>query len=122
MSANSTPRGAEPGSVQPKHSGRVNTYQAIKQIVQSRGVLGLWTGFRLHLLRDTVGSGIYFGVYEAVKHGMTSYWHLEKANTAGPVAIAGAVCGIASWVAVSDTPENISSPLTNMSRHTHSTR
>jgi len=97
-------RGVEPGSIQPKGFGRVTTFAAYKQIIERRGFLGLWTGFRLHLLRDTVGSGIYFGVYEAVKQAFTSYRGEDKANTTPAVATAGVLCGIMSWVAVSLHP------------------
>ena len=60
--------------------------------------LGLWTGFRLHLLRDVIGSGIYFGVYETTKQSLNSYYGAEKANSAGAIAVAGAICGIGAWV------------------------
>lgn len=99
MSAD-VPRGAEPGSV-PRGGSRIGTFQALKQVVERRGYRGLYIGFQLHMLRDTLGSALYFGVYEAIKQSMTSYWQMEKANTAGPVAVAGAVCGVVSWVAVS---------------------
>jgi hypothetical protein len=67
-------------------------------------MLGLWTGFRLHFVRDVVGSGIYFGVYETCKQSLNSYYGAEKANTPTAIAMAGAVCGIASWLVVSFHP------------------
>ncbi|CAI4218198.1 unnamed protein product [Parascedosporium putredinis] len=34
--------------------------------------MGLYTGFNLHLLRDTLGTAIYFAVYESSKQLVTS--------------------------------------------------
>lgn len=93
-----TPRGPSIGSVAPKSVGRVSSWRAVKQIVERRGVLGLWTGFQLHMARDLVGSGIYFGVYEAVKQSITSYRGVGEANTIPAVATAGVICGVLSWV------------------------
>ena len=75
----------------------MGTSEAIKQVTQRHGGMGLYTGFRYHLMRDTFGSAIYFGVYEAVKQSLTSYWNISEANSPGPVAIAGFVCGLVSW-------------------------
>jgi hypothetical protein len=94
-----TPRGPNIGSVAPaKVDSRVGPWKALRQIVATRGPLGLWTGWNLHLARDTVGSGIYFGVYEAVKQTMTSYRGEDRPNSFLAVAIAGTTCGVMSWV------------------------
>ncbi|KEF58159.1 uncharacterized protein A1O9_06084 [Exophiala aquamarina CBS 119918] len=95
----STPKPAS-GAAAPsvKNYGRVSSWTSMKRIIERRGVFGLWTGFRLHLLRDVIGSGIYFGVYETTKQSLNSYYGAEKANTPGAIAIAGAICGIGAWV------------------------
>ncbi|KIW72932.1 hypothetical protein PV04_01091 [Phialophora macrospora] len=82
----------------PKNSGRVSSWQSMRRIVARQGPLGLWTGFRLHVIRDTIGSGIYFGIYETTKQSLNSYYGAEKANSAGAIAVAGALCGIGAWV------------------------
>ena len=84
----------------PKSSGRVSTYAAVSQIVRERGVMGLHTGFRLHLVRDVVGSGIFFGVYEAVKQSLNSMYGVSNVNAPGAVAFAGAICGVTAWCVV----------------------
>lgn len=95
----STPRGPNISSVAPEAiKARVGPWQAIRQIAATKGPLGLWTGGNLHLARDTVGSGIYFGVYEAVKQAITSYRGADQPNTMFAVAIAGLFCGVMSWV------------------------
>ena len=99
-------RGPTIGSVAPDKGGRVSSWDAFKQIVRNRGYLGLYTGFRLHLLRDTVGTGIYFGVYETTKASIKTYQGAEEANTNSAIAIAGFVTGVMSWGIVStNTPQ-----------------
>ena len=90
-------RGTTIGSVAPKNAGKVTTIEACRQIIQRKGILGMYTGFQLHLVRDVVGSGIYFGVYEATKQALTTYNEASKANTPAAVGIAGLLCGTMSW-------------------------
>jgi hypothetical protein len=118
-----------PGKVAPsvKNYGRVSSWTSMKRIIERRGVFGLWTGFRLHLLRDVIGSGIYFGVYETTKQSLNSYYGAERANTPGAIAIAGAICGIGAWVVVCSMTSLRCLVVTSFSnfplhRHTHSTR
>ena len=92
-------RGPNISAIEPaKMDSRVGPWKALRQIVATRGPLGLWTGWNLHLARDTVGSGIYFGVYEAVKQAITSYRGADQPNTMMAVASAGTICGVMSWV------------------------
>lgn len=99
MASSSNPPGTSNTNV--KNFGRVSSWASMKRIIERRGVSGLWTGFRLHLVRDVIGSGIYFGVYETTKQSLNSYYGAEKANTPGAIAVAGAICGIGAWVVVS---------------------
>lgn len=96
------PRDPSVSRVAPKKNiGRISSIAATREILQRHGFLGLYTGFKLHLARDVVGSAIYFGVYEATKQAMTSFSKTEKANTPLAVATAGMLCGICSWSLVS---------------------
>lgn len=36
-------------------------------IVSKMGPLGLWTGFRLHFVRDTMGTALYFAEYDVMR-------------------------------------------------------
>ncbi|KAI1008162.1 hypothetical protein K3495_g59 [Podosphaera aphanis] len=76
------------------------TFQTFKNIVKYRGVSGLYTGFHLHLFRDTMGTAIYFMTYESAKQILTTI--SKDRSTANPfaVVVAGGVCGVASWVLV----------------------
>ena len=100
MAANDVSRGPTVGRVSPEKSGRIGTLEAVKQIVQRRGVLGLYTGFQLHLARDTIGTGVFFGVYEGTKMAITAYRGGEL-NSGAAIGIAGALCGMMSWCLVS---------------------
>ena len=80
-----------------KNIARVSSTAATREIFRRHGFFGLYTGFKLHLARDVVGSAIYFGVYEATKQAMTSFSKTEKANTPLAVATAGMLCGMCSW-------------------------
>ncbi|KAE8145278.1 mitochondrial carrier [Aspergillus avenaceus] len=75
---------------------RLGTIEAIKQIVQRYGIRGLYTGFRLHALRDTLGSGLYFSVYETVKQLAAKELGPDKSPFGGPM-IAGAICSTVPW-------------------------
>lgn len=80
---------------------RLGTLQAIKQIYVRYGFRGLYTGFRLHALRDTVGSGLYFSVYEIVKQVAAKELGQDK-NPFGAPMIAGAICSTVPWFCVCD--------------------
>lgn len=36
-------------------------------IVSKMGILGLWTGFRLHFVRDSLGTALYFAEYDVMR-------------------------------------------------------
>lgn len=101
-------RGPSISSVAPKKNvGRVSSTAATREIFRRHGFFGLYTGFKLHLARDVVGSAIYFGVYEATKQAMTSFSKTDKANTPLAVATAGMLCGMCSWSLVSLCPHPV---------------
>lgn len=80
---------------------RVGTFEAIGQIINRHGVRGLYTGFHLHMIRDTIGTGLYFGIYETVKQITASQIGQDKSPFGGPM-IAGAICSTVPWFCVSD--------------------
>ncbi|PYI20955.1 mitochondrial carrier [Aspergillus japonicus CBS 114.51] len=75
---------------------RLGTVEAIKQIIQRYGIRGLYTGFRLHAMRDTLGSGLYFTVYETVKQLAAKELGPDKSPFGAPM-IAGAICSTVPW-------------------------
>lgn len=88
-----------------RHKPRLGTLQAIKQIYVRHGFWGLYTGFRLHALRDTVGSGLYFSVYETVKQVAAKELGQDK-NPFGAPMIAGAICSTVPWFCVCDRADS----------------
>ncbi|KAJ6024407.1 hypothetical protein N7540_005204 [Penicillium herquei] len=90
---------AAPGAAQDaslRRKPRVGTIEAIRKIIKIHGVRGLYTGFHLHVMRDAVGTGLYFSIYESVKE-MASKELGEKTSPVGAPAIAGAVCSTLPW-------------------------
>ncbi|KAH7320204.1 mitochondrial carrier protein [Stachybotrys elegans] len=74
------------------------TLRTMANIIKHRGMFGLYTGLRLHLLRDTLGTGIYFMVYESGKQLGTTFAG-DKSNKLA-VVIAGGLCGLVSWAMI----------------------
>ncbi|KAI9819409.1 MAG: hypothetical protein M1832_003972 [Thelocarpon impressellum] len=75
------------------------TFKTAQNIIRHRGVLGLYSGFHLHLMRDTIGTAIYFMTYESSKQLLaTSKGHSPTHPLA--VVIAGGLCGIVSWACI----------------------
>lgn len=95
-----------------------SSWHSAKEIIRSKGIFGLWSGYRLHfgkhcrqkhvdckvidrwyyyLVRDTIGTSVYFGGYETTKFLLSS-----PDRPPGPTTqfLAGGVCGILCWLAV----------------------
>lgn len=89
-----------------RNKPRLGTIQAIRQIIKRHGVLGLYTGFQLHLLRDTLGTGLYFAIYESVKLFTASAIGQGTTPFGGPM-IAGALCSTLPWFCVSGSSRSI---------------
>ncbi|KAJ6012853.1 hypothetical protein N7522_003208 [Penicillium canescens] len=79
-----------------RHKPRLGTIAAIQQIVKRHGVRGLYTGFRLHAMRDTIGTGMYFAIYDTVKQTAERQlgWHK---NDLGSTMLAGVICSTVPW-------------------------
>ncbi|KAF4634974.1 hypothetical protein G7Y89_g3124 [Cudoniella acicularis] len=76
------------------------TFQTAKNIVKHRGIAGLYSGFNLHLLRDTLGTAIYFMTYESSKQLLTTYTGDRSPTNPLAVLFAGGLCGVASWALI----------------------
>ncbi|WWD19339.1 hypothetical protein CI109_103798 [Kwoniella shandongensis] len=44
------------------------TLQAVRLIVSASGIRGLYTGWRLHFIRDTLGTALYFAEYDVMRY------------------------------------------------------
>lgn len=76
------------------------TLKTMATIIKHRGMMGLYTGFNLHLLRDTLGTAIYFVVYESSKQLVTTFGGDHPHARKLAVLTSGGLCGIVSWAAI----------------------
>ncbi|KAK0651461.1 mitochondrial carrier domain-containing protein [Cercophora newfieldiana] len=76
------------------------TLKTLRNIVKHRGFRGLYTGFNLHLLRDTLGTGTYFMTYESSKQLLTTFGGDGAHSNPFAVLVAGGLCGIVSWALI----------------------
>ncbi|MBW0465358.1 hypothetical protein O181_005073 [Austropuccinia psidii MF-1] len=89
----------------------INTWQGAKEIIASHGVKGLYYGFNLHCLRDTLGTGIYFMGYDSARcfaerkiDQIERKGLLEGGSSDGFILprstlpfLCGSTCGVLSW-------------------------
>ncbi|KAK2070714.1 hypothetical protein P8C59_005189 [Phyllachora maydis] len=66
----------------------------------SVGITGLYTGYRLHLLRDTLGTSLYFMTYESSKQFLTAVGGAGAHSNPLAVLVAGGLCGIVSFALI----------------------
>ena len=55
----------------------------------------------LLLVRDTIGSAIFFPTYESTKQLLVKYQGKSSPTSPSAVAVAGGLCGVVSWIIVS---------------------
>lgn len=66
-------------------------------IIKYEGVFGLYSGFKYHMLRDSLSTGLFFAVYESTKMIVN---HITPENEVLSVPLSGIVAGICSWITV----------------------
>ncbi|EPS95428.1 hypothetical protein FOMPIDRAFT_1062709 [Fomitopsis schrenkii] len=84
------------------------TLDAVRDIFQLYGLRGLYLGFRLHFVRDTVGTGLYFFEYDGMRHMMGRYASGEQGPTPSwmpvPASVVpfmcGSLAGVTSWALI----------------------
>ena len=84
----------------PPRSSKAGAWVTARRLVHDRGFMGLYAGYRLHLLRDTIGTAIYFTTYESAKQLMANA-RGKSPTSPYAVVVAGGLCGIVSWAIVS---------------------
>lgn len=79
----------------------ISTSQIIRQIIKHEGVRGLYSGYKYHLIRDSLSSGIYYSIYESMK------WTMNELIKTNPnesshisILLAGGFSGIFSWILI----------------------
>ncbi|KAL2195818.1 mitochondrial carrier domain-containing protein [Corynascus similis CBS 632.67] len=76
------------------------TLKTLGNIIKHRGFGGLYTGFKLHLMRDTLGTATYFMTYESSKQLLTTFGGDGTHSNPFAVLVAGGLCGIVSWALI----------------------
>ncbi|KAK5171435.1 uncharacterized protein LTR77_004579 [Saxophila tyrrhenica] len=86
----------------PTEPVRTGAWVTARRMVRDRGFMGLYAGYRLHLLRDTIGTAIYFTTYESAKQLMAN---AQGKSPTSPYAVllAGGLCGIIYPIDVAKT-------------------
>nr|QKK35450.1 mitochondrial YB8B [Starmerella bombicola] len=79
---------------------KISALQAVRNVRRRGGWSTLYGGVEYHCLRDSVGSGIYFTVYESLKKLLSQNRSASDPPRPIAVAVSGGVCGAASWLAV----------------------
>lgn len=85
-----------------------STSEAVREIVRQNGPSGLYLGFRLHFLRDTLGTALYFCEYDAMRQlmgrkpsgaqGATPPWFPLPLSLVPFVC--GSFAGVTSWALI----------------------
>ncbi|WRT68691.1 uncharacterized protein IL334_005671 [Kwoniella shivajii] len=76
------------------------TIQAVRLIVKSSGYRGLYTGWKLHFIRDTLGTALYFAEYDVMRHylGRSKSTYTESGNVDRKGDVQGDVPNFAKWL------------------------
>ncbi|KAJ3766614.1 mitochondrial carrier domain-containing protein [Lentinula raphanica] len=73
------------------------TLEAVRDIFRTSGIAGLYTGFKLHLTRDTTGTMLYFMEYDGMRYLLGRQRSGEQGPIPSwipiPVSLAPFVCG-----------------------------
>ncbi|SGZ58454.1 CIC11C00000005327 [Sungouiella intermedia] len=85
----------------PAFNPHLSLAQVVRNIIKSEGPKGLYSGYKYHLLRDLLGSGVYFAVYESFKWASNSLINGDPAMSS-PVSIllAGGMSGVTCWAII----------------------
>jgi solute carrier family 25 carnitine/acylcarnitine transporter 20/29 len=66
-------------------------------LYRQAGLRGLYFGLPWHLTRDTLGTGVYFAIYDSLRFKSTQYF--PDAGTIAPF-LCGSASGILSWLLI----------------------
>jgi len=85
-----------------------STLEAVRDIMRTRGLFGLYTGFKLHFVRDTSGTALYFMEYDGMRHMLGRLPSGEQGPTPPWLPIhpslvpfvCGSLSGVTSWALI----------------------
>lgn len=80
---------------------QMSTLAICKQIIKHEGIFGLYSGFKYHVLRDSLSTGIYYSIYETLKYTMNHAINDDpSANSPVSILLAGGLSGMSCWALV----------------------
>lgn len=86
-----------------------STIAAVRSILRAAGPLGLYTGFKLHFVRDTLGTALYFAEYDVLRHllgrvggdqGALPDWARGLIPVSMIPFMCGSLAGVSSWALI----------------------
>lgn len=81
--------------------GTPTTLQICNTIITAKGFRGLYSGFKLHLLRDSLSTGVYFSLYELIKLFTNDLTNKNGSiNSPFTVLLSGGLSGVLSWIII----------------------
>ena len=78
-----------------------STAVIVKEILKYEGIKGLYSGYKYHLMRDSISTGFYYSIYESMKWSINNFINKDP-STSSPfsVLLAGGMSGVFSWVLI----------------------
>lgn len=76
------------------------TFNIALKLIRSNGWGSLYAGYRYMFVRDAIGSGVYFGVYDSIRSAVSLTLFDSPEPHPVSVAIAGGLSGAFSWVLI----------------------
>lgn len=79
-----------------KYHKEMSSWSMFRNILQTEGILGLYRGGCITVVRDSIGYGFYFWGYEGAKKIFEQWSFSENAS----ILLAGGVAGCISWTSI----------------------
>ncbi|CAI5755791.1 unnamed protein product [Candida verbasci] len=78
-----------------------STLYIVKQILKYDGFSGLYSGYKFHIMRDSISTGFYYSIYESMKWAMNDLINKNPVESS-PISIllSGGISGVFSWIII----------------------
>ncbi|CAG8825043.1 894_t:CDS:2, partial [Racocetra persica] len=76
------------------------TWNVFKDIIQTRGIKGLYQGGLITIIRDAPGYGVYFWTYEALKRSLNVTSDNFDHYNSPKLLFSGGMAGVLSWASI----------------------
>ncbi|CAG8443186.1 13981_t:CDS:2 [Dentiscutata heterogama] len=76
------------------------TWNVFKDVIQTRGVKGLYQGGLITIIRDAPGYGVYFWAYEVLKRSLNVTSDSFDRSNGPKLLFSGGIAGVLSWASI----------------------